>query len=55
MAKDIYGEPTIIKVGNVIGKVYSPILSETEYNRRMEAIKKSATRLVLAKERKSKQ
>lgn len=52
MAKDVYGEPVTIKVGNVIGKVYSPILTEAEYNRRMEAIKKSAARLVLSKQQK---
>ena len=49
MAKDTYSDPVTIKVGNVIGQVYSPILTEEEYNRRMEAIKKAAVRLVLSK------
>lgn len=46
--KDTYQEPITIKKGNIIGKVYSPILIEEEYNRRMEKIKQAAVRLVLA-------
>ena len=49
MAKDAYREPETIQIKNVIGKVYSPILTEEEYNKRMEAIKKAAVRLVLSK------
>jgi len=45
---DIYGEPEIIKHGNVIATVYSPILTDEERARRMEHIKQAAIRLVLA-------
>ena len=50
MKQDIYGEPEIIKHGNIIATVYSPILTEEERNRRMEKIKQAAVRLVLSKE-----
>lgn len=46
---DTYKEPVIIKHNNITGKVYSPVLTEEEYNKRMEAIKKAAVRLVLSK------
>ena len=46
---DTYKEPVIIKHGNITGKIYSPILTEDEYNKRMDAIKKAAARLVLSK------
>jgi hypothetical protein len=46
---DTYKEPVIIKHNNIIGKIYSPVLTEDEYNKRMEAIKKAAIRLVLSK------
>lgn len=49
MGKDIYNEPVTIKKGNITGKIYSPNLTEDEYNRRMELIKKAAVRLVLSK------
>ena len=48
MKNDIYGEPEIIKHGNVIATVYSPILTDEERARRMEHIKQAAIRLVLA-------
>lgn len=51
MKNDIYGEPTIIKKGNITAMVYSPILTEEEYNRRMEQIKKAAIRLLLSNEK----
>jgi hypothetical protein len=47
---DIYGEPEIIKHNNIIAKVYSPILTDKERDRRMDAIKQAALRLVLSKE-----
>ena len=50
MKNDIYGEPTIIKKNNIIARVYSPILTEDEYNRRMELIKQAAIRLLLSNE-----
>lgn len=49
MKEDIYGEPEIFKKGNIVAKVYSPILTEEERNRRMERIKQAAVRLVLSK------
>lgn len=49
--KDVYGEPTIIRKGNITARVYSPILTEEERNRRMEKIKQAAIRLVLAAEK----
>ena len=48
MKGDIYGEPTIIKVGNNVARVYSPILTDEERERRMERIKKAAVELVLS-------
>lgn len=48
---DTYGEPVIIEENNIIVRVYSPILTEEEYNRRMEQIKKAAVRLLLSKEK----
>lgn len=48
---DVYGEPEIIKKGNITGRVYSPILTEEERNRRYEQIKQAAVRLVLAREK----
>ena len=50
MKNDIYGEPEIIKHGNVIATVYSPILTDEERARRMEQIKQAAIRLVFAQE-----
>lgn len=47
MSNDVYGEPIIIQKGNNIARVYSPILTEEEYNRRMDAIKRAAAQLVV--------
>lgn len=49
MKKDIYGEPVIIEGKNITARVYSPILTEDEYNRRMEQIKRATVRLLLSK------
>lgn len=49
--EDVYGEPTIIKKGNFTARVYSPILTEEERNRRYEQIKQAAVRLVLSKQK----
>ena len=48
---DVYGEPEIIKKGNITARVYSPILTEEERNRRYEQIKQAAVRLVLSKKK----
>ena len=52
MKNDIYGEPEIIKKNNIVAKVYSPILTNEERERRMERIKQAAVRLVLSVEEK---
>ena len=49
MKNDIYGEPEIIHYKNIIAKVYTPILTEDERERRMEKIKQAAVKLVLSK------
>ena len=49
MKNDIYGDPEIIHYKNIVAKVYSPILTEEERNKRMEKIKQAAIRLVLSK------
>ena len=50
MKNDVYGEPEIIKGKNIIAKVYSPIITEQERERRMNQIKKASVSLVLSKE-----
>lgn len=48
MKNDVYGEPEIIEYKNIIAKVYSPILTDEEQERRREIIKQAAVRLVLS-------
>lgn len=50
MKSDVYGEPKIIRTNNIIAKVYSPILTDAERERRMEKIKQSCVKLVLSAE-----
>lgn len=50
MKNDVYGEPVIIRTGNIIAKVYSPILTDAEREKRMEKIKQASIRLVLSAE-----
>lgn len=50
MKNDVYGEPEIIEYKNIIAKVYTPILTDKERERRMEIIKQAAVRLVLSHE-----
>lgn len=52
MKNDIYGEPVIIRTNNIIAKVYSPILTDEEREKRMEKIKQASISLVLSAERK---
>ena len=47
--KDTYSEPKTFYYPGVKVKVYSPILTEEERKRRMEAIAKSAERLLKSK------
>lgn len=49
MKKDVYGEPEIIRTNNIVAKIYSPILTDEERNKRMERIKQASIRLVLSK------
>lgn len=51
MAKnDTYKEPIIIETENMVARVYIPVLTEEERKRRLEAIAKSAVRLLQTKE-----
>ena len=49
MKNDIYGEPEIIKYKNIIAKVYSPIITEEEKERRLAAMRKASVSMVLSK------
>lgn len=49
MKNDVYGEPEIIKYKNIIAKVYSPIITDEERERRLAAMRKASVRLVLSK------
>ena len=51
MKQDKYSEPKTFTYPGIVAKVYSPILTEEERQRRMAKIAKSAERL-LTKERK---
>ena len=48
--QDVYGEPEIFYYPNAVVKVYHPILTEEERERRMERIKEAAVRLILSAE-----
>lgn len=50
MKNDVYGEPEIFKKNNIVAKVYSPILTDEEREKRMERIKQACVRLVLSAE-----
>ena len=50
MKNDVYGEPEIIEYKNIIAKVYSPIITDEERERRREIIKRAAVQLVLSQE-----
>ena len=49
MKNDIYGEPEIIKRENIIARVYSPIITEEEKERRTAAMRKASVSMVLSK------
>ena len=49
MKNDIYGEPEIIEGKNIIARVYSPIITETERDRRIAVAKKASVSMVLSK------
>ena len=52
MKNDIYGEPEIIKTANIIARVYSPIITEQERERRLAAMRQASVRMVLSKGKK---
>ena len=49
MKNDIYGEPEIIEGKNIMARVYSPIITEQEKDRRMTAMRKASVSMVLSK------
>ena len=49
--QDVYGEPEIFYYPNAVVKVYHPIISEEERERRMERIKQATVRLILVTEK----
>ena len=49
MKNDIYGDPEIIKTKNVIARVYSPILTEQEREKRLADMRKASVSMVLSK------
>ena len=51
MKYDTYGEPEIIQGDNIVAYVYSPILTDSERERRMERIKQASVRLVLSEKK----
>lgn len=51
---DTYQEAKIIKFDGMMVRVFSPVLSPEERNKRMKAIQKAAMNLLMDAERKSK-
>lgn len=49
--QDVYMEPEILHLDNCTVRVFSPILTEEEKERRMERIKKAAADLIMSVER----
>ena len=49
MKNDIYGEPEVIESANIIARVYSPIITKQEKDRRMTVAKKASVSMVLSK------
>lgn len=52
MKTDTYNEPKTLMLNGAIARIYIPILTEEERNRRMEQIRNAATNL-LKKEKKA--
>ena len=50
--QDTYSEPKIFEFPGIVAKVYYPIISEEENNRRMEAVAKAAARLLQSERKK---
>ncbi len=51
MKGDVYGEPIVKQYGNAIVRVFHPILTPEEKERRMQGIKEETVRALLAIER----
>lgn len=49
--QDVYMEPEILHLDNCTVRVFRPILTEEERERRMERIKKAAADLIMSTER----
>lgn len=49
--QDVYMEPEILHLDNCTVRVFSPILTEEEKERRMERIKKAAADFIMSVER----
>lgn len=49
--QDVYMDPEILHLDNCTVRVFSPILTEEEKERRMERIKKAAADLIMSVER----
>jgi hypothetical protein len=54
MRNDTYGEPEVIQGRNIVARVYSPILTDKERDKRMAAIKQASANLILSKNYKDK-
>lgn len=52
MKGDTYSEPKTIVFPGMVARVYSPIITEEENNRRMQKIHDAAASLLLSMERK---
>lgn len=52
MKNDIYGEPEVIKGENIIARVYSPLITKEEKDRRITAMRKASITMVLSKGKK---
>ena len=50
-SQDVYKEPEILHLDNCTVRVFRPILTEEERERRMERIKKAAADLIMSAER----
>ena len=50
-SKDVYMDPIVLHLDNCIARVYRPILTDEENERRLERIKKAAADLIMSAER----
>ena len=50
-SQDVYGEPIIFQRSNGIDRVYRPILTDEERDRRMKCIEQAAAALIIEQEK----